>query len=166
MPTETLHDIYRDGLQDAYSACKQSLDVTVEMGRAAEDKALSEALIDASNGISKGMDDLASLCAEHDLDPEGHHCKGMEGLVAEARAHALGESTADGPVRDARIVTQYQRLAHYAIAAYGTLRTFANRLGLDGDAAVLTQMLDSGYGGDRRMTDVATGADGVNRSAV
>jgi ferritin-like metal-binding protein YciE len=166
MPAETLNDVYREGLQDAFSACKQSLDVTIEMGRAAEDKALSEALIDASNGLADGMDRLASLCAEHDLDPDGHHCKGMEGLAAEARAHALDNKTPSGAVRDATIITQYQRLTHYAIAAYGTLRTFANRLGLDGDAAVLTQMLDSGYDGDRRMTDVATGDDGMNRAAV
>lgn len=166
MTSETLENVYYEGLQDAHSACVQALDVTVEMGRAAKDKELSEALIDASNGISRGIDDLKTLCAEHGIDPKGQHCKGMEGLVEEARAHALEDGSDEGPVRDAKIIAQYQRLAHYAIAAYGTLRTFANRLDLDGDAARLSQMLDKGYDGDRRMTGVATGASGINQAAV
>ncbi|PRY22142.1 ferritin-like metal-binding protein YciE [Aliiruegeria haliotis] len=164
MSDKTLHDVYHEGLQDAYSACKQALDVTVEMGRAAGDTALSEALVDASNGISSGMDALTSLCASHDIDPDAHHCKGMEGLVAEARAHAVDAEMTSGDVRDAVIISQYQRLAHYAIAAYGTLRAFANQLDLDGDAATLSEMLDAGYDGDRRMTAIATGG-GVNQSA-
>lgn len=166
MSSQSLKHIYLEGLQDAYSACKQSLDVTAELGRAAEDKALSEALIDAATGISDGMDKLKSLCSEHGVDPDGHHCKGMEGLVEEARAHALEAGLEEGPTRDAMIISQYQRLAHYAIAAYGTQRAFANRLELDGDGAVLSEMLDSGYDGDRRMTDIATGSKGVNEAAA
>lgn len=166
MAADELKDIYLTGLQDAYSACKQSLEVTTDLGRAAQDKALSEALIDASAGISDGMDKLSSLCNEHGIDPDAHHCKGMEGLVAEARAHAIEEDLADGPVRDAMIISQYQRLAHYAIAAYGTLKAFANRLDLDGDGAILSEMLDSGYDGDRRMTAIATGSSGVNEAAA
>jgi ferritin-like metal-binding protein YciE len=88
----------------------------------------------------------------------------MEGLVAEARAHALDAQFGDSAARDAMIVTQYQRMAHYAIAAYGCLRAFADRLKLDDDGATLQAMLDSAYDGDRRMTQIAT--DGVNRAAV
>ncbi len=166
MSLNTLEDLYHTELQDAFSACKQSLDVTVEMGRAATDKALSEALIDASNGISDGMDKLRSLCADHDIDPDGHTCKGMKGLVTEARAHALKENFGDDALRDAMIISQYQRLGHYALAAYGTLRDFANRLGHDGDGAALAEMLDSCYDGDRRMTAIAIGSDGINADAA
>lgn len=163
---KTFEDLYHTELQDAYSACKQSMDVTVEMGRAAKNKELSEALIDASNGIADGMDKLKSLCAEHGIDPDGHKCKGMAGLVAEAREHSLKTEFGDEAIQDAMIISQYQRLAHYAIAAYGTLRQFANRLGHDGDGAILNEMLDSGYDGDRRMTAIATGSGGVNSEAA
>lgn len=156
MSIKTFEELYHTELQDAYSACQQAHDVTVEMGRAAEGKELSEALIAGAMGIADGMDKLRSLCAEHDINPEGHACKGMEGLVKEARAHALEEDYGDSDLRDAMIISQYQRLAHYAIAAYGTLRTFANRLGHDGDGAILEEMLDSAYGGDRRMSAIAT----------
>ena len=164
MTIASLKDIYHDQLQDLYSACKQSLEITTELGRAAKDEDLSRALIDGASGISAGMDDLRSLCADHDIDPDGEHCKGMEGLVNEARAHALEEDISDDDARDAMIITQYQRMVHYALAGYGCLVAFANRQDLDGDAAVLQKHLDNTYDGDRRMTDIATG--GVNKKAA
>ncbi len=164
MAMNSLKDVYLDQLQDIYSADKQSLDITTKLGAAATDKGLSEALIDGANGISRGMDKIASLCADHGIDPTGEHCKGMEGLVREARAHALDEDFGDDDTRDAMIITQYQRMAHYGIAGYGCLVAFANRLGLDGDAAVLQDCLDHTYDGDRRMTEIATG--GINKAAA
>ncbi|MGR3436044.1 MAG: YciE/YciF ferroxidase family protein [Shimia sp.] len=164
MAIGSLKDVYHDQLQDLYSACKQSLEVTTELGRAAKDETLSKALQDGAQGISQGMDDIASLCADHGIDPEGEHCKGMEGLVKEARAHGIEEDFSDDEARDAMIVTQYQRMAHYAIAGYGCLKAFANRLGFDGDGAVLEKCLDASYDGDRRMTEIATG--GINKAAA
>ena len=165
MTLNNLHDVYHDQLQDLYSACKQSLEATTELGRAATDKDLSEALIAGAKGISQGMDHIKSLCATHDIDPDGEHCKGMEGLVKEAHAHALNQDFGDDATRDAMIISQYQRMVHYALAGYGTAVAFANRLDLDEDGAILQSMLDETYDGDRRMTAIATG-DGVNKAAA
>ncbi|KIN65966.1 DUF892 domain containing protein [Sulfitobacter noctilucicola] len=165
MALNNLHDVYHDQLQDLYSACKQSLEATTALGRAASDKELSEALIAGSNGIATGMDKLKSICATHDIDPEGEHCKGMEGLVTEAHAHVLDEEFGDDATRDAMIVTQYQRMVHYALAGYGCLVAFANRLDLDEDGAILQEQLDETYDGDRRMTEIATNG-GINRKAA
>ncbi|RVT80710.1 ferritin-like domain-containing protein [Rhodobacteraceae bacterium CCMM004] len=165
MTMNSLKDVYLDQLQDLYSACKQSLDATTKLGRAAGDKDLSEALIDGAQGISSGMEKIANLCSDHGIDPTGEHCKGMEGLVAEAHAHALDEKFGSDEVRDAMIITQYQRMVHYAMAGYGCVVAFANRLGFDGDAAVLQEMLDQTYDGDRRMTHIAT-QGGINAEAA
>lgn len=165
MAISTLKDVYLDQLQDLYSANKQALDVTTRLGRAAQDKELSEALIDGANGISEGMDKVASLCAAHDVSPTGEHCRGMEGLVTEAREHALEGDFGNDDARDAMIITQYQRMVHYALAGYGCLVAFANRLGLDGDGAVLQECLDQTYDGDRRMTKIAM-EGGVNKDAA
>jgi len=164
MAMATLKDVYRDQLQDLWSANTQSLEIVNELGRAASDKALSEALIDGSNGISDGIEKIAELCNAHDIDPNGEHCKGMEGLVKEARARVLDQDFADDNARDAMIITQYQRMVHYALAGYGCLVAFANRLEQDGDGAVLQICLDNTYDGDRRMTDIATGH--VNSAAA
>ncbi|MFD2738109.1 DUF892 family protein [Sulfitobacter aestuarii] len=164
MTLNNLTDVYHDQLQDLYSACKQSLEVTTELGRAASDSDLSKALQSGSQGISRGMDELKSLCAENDIDPEGEHCKGMEGLATEARKHALEESFSDDATRDAMIITQYQRMVHYALAGYGCLVAFANRLGKDDDGARLQNLLDHTYDGDRHMTEIAT-KGGINDKA-
>lgn len=165
MAMSSLKDVYQDQLQDLHSACKQALSATTALGRAAQDEELSKALIAGSNGISQGLDELKSICAEHDIDPNGEHCKGMEGLVNEARAHALEEEFDNDDARDAMIITQYQRMVHYALAGYGCLVAFANRLDLDGDAARLQKQLDDTYDGDRRMTEIAMNG-GVNKAAA
>lgn len=165
MPLTSLRDVYHDQLQDMYSACKQSLEATTALGRAAANKELSEALIAGANGISDGMDQLRSLCAAHDIDPDGAHCKGMQGLAKEAHAHGIDADIPDNDVRDAVIITQYQRMVHYALSGYGSLAAFANRLGLDEEGAILTKLLDETYDGDRRMTALAT-SGGINRAAA
>lgn len=164
MTIKNLKDLYIDQLKDLYSACKQSMPVVTELGRSAKSRELSEALIAGNQGVARGMEVLAELCNRHDADPSGEHCKGMEGLVIEARKHAIDTDYADEDAQDAAIITQYQRLAHYAIAGYGCVRTFANRLELDSDAAALQECLDNTWEGDRRMTRIAE--QGVNMAAV
>ncbi len=164
MSINNLKDVYFDQLQDLHSACSQSMEATSELGRAAKDEELSKALIAGVNGISEGLDVIKSICATHDLDPKAEHCKGMEGLVKEARAHGVEADITDDDARDAVIITQYQRMVHYALAGYGSVVAFANRLGLDDDAAQLQKLLDHTYDGDRHMTQIATG--GVNKAAV
>ena len=164
MAMNSLKDVYVDQLQDLYSACKQSHGVTKQLHGAATHETLKAALKDAVEGIETGMADIGKLCSDHGVDPNGEHCKGMEGLVAEARAHALEEEFGDDDTRDAMIVTQYQRMAHYAIAGYGCLLAFAKRLGATDDVSVLEKCLDASYDGDRRFSDVAT--QGINADAA
>ncbi|MDP5309012.1 DUF892 family protein [Paracoccus spongiarum] len=164
MTIKNLKDLYLDQLKDLYSACKQSMPMVTELGRAAKSRELSEALIAGNQGIARGMEVLASICDGHGMDPTGEHCRGMEGLIVEARKHGIEASYGDEDAHDAAIITQYQRMAHYAIAGYGCVRTFANRLGLDGDAAALQECLDNTWEGDRHMTRIAEG--GVNMAAV
>lgn len=164
MTLHTLEDVYHDQLQDLWSANTQSVQILTELGQAASDKGLSEALIAGANGINDGITKLAEICNTHAIDPNGEHCKGMEGLVAEAKAHVLDAEFGDDAVRDAMIITQYQRMVHYALAGYGCLVAFANRLGHDEDGAILQECLDNTYDGDRTMTAIATG--GVNAKAA
>lgn len=164
MPMTDLKDVYHDQLQDIWSANNQALEMVTKLGQAAHDKDLSEALIAGANGISDGIEKIAGICNEHGINPDGEHCKGMEGLVKEAEAHALNAEFSDPAVRDAIIITQYQRMVHYALAGYGCLVAFANRLGQDEDGAVLNSCLDKTYDGDRTMTSIATGS--VNKAAA
>ncbi len=164
MTISTLKDLYIDQLQDLYSADKQSLDATKKLHEKATSPELKSALEDGVKGISQGMEQVKGLIQGHDANPNGEHCKGMEGLVAEAKAHAINADIADKDVLDASIITQYQRMTHYGLAGYGTALAFAKRLGLKNDADTLQTCLDNTYGGDRRMTEIATGD--VNKEAM
>ena len=164
MTISTLKDLYIDQLQDLYSANRQALQVTRELHDTARSNELRKALSAGAEGIEEGMDQLKSLIENHDANPRGEHCKGMEGLVAEARAHGVEADFSDEDVRDASIIAQYQRMTHYGISGYGTAAAFARRLGLEEDAGVLAQCLEDTRGGDRKMTAIASGE--VNPAAA
>lgn len=164
MSLDSLKDVYIDQLQDLYSACCQSLVATEKLAEAATDAELVAALERGVSGIREGKETLKSIIRAHDADPTDEFCKGMEGLVKEARAHALDADFGDDSVRDAMIITQYQRMTHYGIAGYGCVVAFAKRLEQQEDADKLQQSLDNTYDGDREMTRIAEG--GVNTEAA
>lgn len=159
-----LKDVYLDQLKDLHSANKQARDATRELSQAAGNDDLRHALEAGVSGIEDGNAKLEKLLATHGKDAGGEHCKGMEGLVREARAHALKEVFSDDSTRDAVIVTQYQRMAHYAIAGYGCAAAFAKQLGFRDEAATLHDMLKAAYSGDKSMTELAE--SGINKAAA
>lgn len=155
MSLDSLKDVYIDQLQDLYSADCQALKATEKLAEAATDDDLVAALKRGVSGIREGKETLQSIIRAHNEDPTDEFCKGMEGLVKEVRAHVLDAEFGDDDVRDAMIITQYQRMTHYALAGYGCVVAFARRLGLQDDAAKLQKCLDNTYDGDREMTRIA-----------
>lgn len=151
-------------LKDLYSANRQSLEATRELRKSATAKELREALDAGIDGINDGLTKVGLLIKGYSAEPTGEFCKGMEGLVKEAHAHAIDANIADDDTRDASIITQYQRMVHYAIAGYCSALAFAKRLNLATDAEVLEVCLNQTYSGDRTMTEIAT--KGVNQSAM
>lgn len=164
MALNSLKDVYIDQLQDMYSACTQSHDATEALASAATDRKLRDALRRGAGGIERGMTIMGDLIKAHNADPKGEHCRGMEGLVKEVHAHVLDAEFGDDAARDAMIITQYQRMAHYAIAGYGCCKAFAQRLGQSHDVRRLEECLNKSYDGDREMTELAE--DRVNREAA
>ena len=86
----------------------------------------------------------------------------MEGLIEEGKG--ILEETEIGVVRDAGIIAASQKIEHYEIATYGTLRQFAETLGLEEAATLLEQTLDEEKGADKILTEVAVNA--VNLEAA
>ncbi|MFW5679728.1 MAG: DUF892 family protein [Pseudomonadota bacterium] len=156
MTLGTLKDLYLGQLQDLRSANAQALEVTAELATAATNAELKDALNAGVAGIRDGMQAVEDLVRAHGADPAGAFCLGMQGLVAEARAHALEEDIPDPALRDLMIMSQYKRMTHYAIAGYGSALLFAHRLGLGEDARTLETCLEETRGGDVRMSDIAT----------
>ncbi len=164
MTLSTLKDVYIDQLQDIYSADKQSLGATKKLHEHATNKELKAALERGVEGIQTGMKTLEGIIKGHGEDPTGEFCKGMEGIVKEVHAHVIDADFSDDDVRDAMIITQYQRMTHYGLAGYGCVVAFAKRLGLKDDASKLNECLDNTYEGDRTMSKIAEGE--VNKAAA
>lgn len=88
----------------------------------------------------------------------------MEGLVSEAIKHTIEEGPEKGPVRDAAIIAQYQRMTHYGITGFGTVAAFSKALKLQDDNKQLKAAVKSMYKSDELMTELAEAA--VNAEAA
>ena len=164
MALATLRDVYIDQLQDIHSANNQAEKATRKLAEHATDPNLKQALNDGVKGIQDGNNIVADILKSYNADPKGEFCKGMEGLVKEAKAHGIDADFESNEARDAMIITQYQRMAHYAMAGYGSGAAFARRLGKQDEARALYECLDETMGGDKRMTMIAE--TGVNQKAA
>jgi ferritin-like metal-binding protein YciE len=112
-------------------------------------------LTKSHEGITAHTAVLKELIAGQDEKVSKEHCKGMEGLVAEATKHVLEEGPKKGPVLDVIIIAQYQRMTHYGIAGFGTAAAYAKALGLKDDNKKLSDATKEIYGGDEYMTKLA-----------
>ena len=149
-----LSDCYIEELADLWSANDQMAKVVRDLADAAQDEKLADRLGASADGIEKHTKSLKQLlddCGES----EKEHCKGMEGLVKEARKHALEADIEDTDVRDVLIVAQYQRMCHYGIAGFGTAKAFAEALGKKDHASKLDTITSEIYDADENITDLA-----------
>ena len=156
MAIKSLNDLYVNELKDMRSADKQSLAITKRLQKKAKNEELKSALTAAIEGIERGLDAMETLLKSHGEKTTGQHCKGMEGLVTEAKKHVFEEKFGSDALRDSMIICQYQRMTHYALVGYGSSAAYAKALGLKSDHATLKQCLDGTYDGDRHMTNIAT----------
>lgn len=151
---KNLEDCYTGELADNWSANDQMKAIVAELAKAAGDKKLKTRLEKSVAGIEKHTKTIQALLKECGED-EPEHCKGMEGLVKEAKKHAIDEKIEDADVRDVVIVAQYQRMCHYGICGIGTAKAFAEALGKKDHAKKLDTVLSEIYGADENMTDLA-----------
>ena len=151
---ENLEDCYTEELADLWSANDQMEKVVSDLAAKAGDDRLARRLRDAADGIGKHTANLKALLDDCGLD-EKEHCKGMEGLVKEARKHALDADIDDSDVRDVVIVAQYQCMCHYGIAGFGTAKAFAQALGKGDHVEKLDTITEEIYDADQNMSDLA-----------
>lgn len=160
----SLKDLYVEELQDLWSANDQMSEVVSAMADKASDSKLADRLSSAKDGVDQHTRLLKSLLENTDAEVKKEHCKGMAGLVKEARKHAV-DSDMSGAALDVAIIAQFQRLCHYGIAGFGTTKAFAEALGMDDAARKLDQALDNIYESDDFMTELAERSRNVDAAA-
>lgn len=161
MELNHLMDLYVDELRDVYNAEKQLLRALPKMAEKATHQELRTAFVDHEKITHEQVKRLDTIFDDLKLPPTGKKCVGMEGLIAEGEE--MMSEPADPSVLDAAMISAAQRVEHYEIAAYGSLRTYANQLGLKEHARLLQQTLDEEGNTDKLLTRIAERR--VNRDA-
>jgi len=162
MDLNTLRDVYVDQLKDMYSAETQLTKALPKMVKAANDSGLKEALQGHLAVTERQLERVSQILSQMKVSPGSKKCKAMEGLIEEG--DELAKSRGDASAVDAGIIAAAQKVEHYEIATYGTLRTWATMLGEKQAAGVLEQILQEEYDADQTLTQLAEGY--VNREAA
>ncbi len=124
-----------------------------DLARRATDSTLTQAMRDHCEQTSKHCDRLEKLLGSHGVRPRQHADGSMQAIISEATKWA-GMVT-DENLRDAGLIASLQRMEHYEIAVLGTLINWAERLGHENDAKVLSGILDDDRQADARFSKIA-----------
>lgn len=153
MKITSLRDLWVDELKDLLNAENQILKALPKMAKAAADDEL-RAAFDEHLGQTQGhVERLEAIFSEIDESAKGKKCKGMEGIISEGKE--MLELDLPENVCDAALIAAAQRVEHYEIAAYGTVRTYAEILGERKAVRLLGQTLQEEKDTDERLTSIA-----------
>ncbi len=150
---ETLKDLFVEELKDLYHAEKQITKALPQMAKKATSDQLREAfeshLKETENQISR----LEKVFKELDMTPKGKKCEGMEGIIQEGKTMMQELDKSD--TLDAALIAAAQKVEHYEIASYGTVRTYAQQLNLKNAANLLQETLEEESAANEKLNDLA-----------
>ncbi|CAM2935689.1 ferritin-like domain-containing protein [Rariglobus hedericola] len=161
MSTESLKELLIDEIKDLYHAEKQLVKALPKMAKAAQDENLKAGLTAHLEETKEHVARLEEIFKLLDEPAKAKVCPAMKGLIEEG-SEALEEKEKSA-VRDAQIIGSAQRIEHYEIAAYGTVRALARTLGENEVAKILQTTLDEEGAADKKLTAVAAV---VNKTAL
>lgn len=153
MKKNTLEELLLEELKDIYDAEHQIVEALPKMAEAASSPDLkmgfNQHLIQTEGQIER----LEKAFNELNGGATRKKCIGMQGLIKEGEEIMKEDMKAD--VRDAGLILAAQKVEHYEIASYGTVRTYAETLGLDRVARLMQQTLDEEAATNEKLTALA-----------
>jgi len=164
---QNFYNLFIDELADMYNSEKQIVKALPKLIKLATIPDLKEALTKHWNETENQVRRIEKIY--HILGIKIHEitCEAMEGLIKEADELTQNK---DKSILDAAIISACQKVEHYEIASYGTLRSFAKHLDLDSEIIDLLQdSLDEEGAADKKLTKIADGSffsSGVNTEAA
>ncbi|MCX6045547.1 MAG: ferritin-like domain-containing protein [Chloroflexi bacterium] len=164
MPSADFMKLYIDELKDLYSAENQLTVALPKLAKAASSPALQQAFQSHLEETKGHIQRLEQIFEGLERSPKGKKCKAMAGLIEEGAELLEEKDKMEAEVLDAGLIGAAQRVEHYEIAAYGTVRTFAQQLGDAATVKLLQQTLDEEYAADEKLTALAVGS--LNKEAV
>lgn len=153
MQQTELKELFIDELKDIYSAETQLVKALPKMAKAAASPSLRSGFEKHLKQTEGHVARLETIFGGYGEKPTGKKCKGMQGLIEEGDEAAKEDYEDDA--KDAALIGAAQRVEHYEIAAYGTVRAMAEKLG-DGKAVkLLSETLQEEKDTDEKLTELA-----------
>jgi ferritin-like metal-binding protein YciE len=157
----TLSDLFHDTLKDIYFAEKKILGALPKMAKAAQSEELSAAFEKHEKQTQEHVARLEQVFEMIDAKPQGKTCDAIMGIVEEGQG--IIKEYKGSPALDAGLLAAAQAVEHYEITRYGTLKTWAEELGLSDAASLLAETLQEEKDTDAELTELAEAA--VNQRA-
>jgi ferritin-like metal-binding protein YciE len=166
-PHFTLRDLLEEQTRDLYDAETEFSSFLSVLETAANSEGLHQSLTDLRSDTLKNIADLEAVCGFLRVSPDGVKCEAMAGLLREVKGTA--QEYHGGHVKDAALIANAQRIAHYEIAGFGTARAFSAILELQEIEDLFSEMLDRAAANDKALSKLATGSwlrTGINSLAA
>ena len=157
MAVDTIEKLFVEELKDLHSAEKQITKTLPKMAEAASSPELKKAFehhLKETEGQIQRLDQAFEILG---MSPKDKTCDGIKGILAEG-SEMLHETT--GEARDAALISAAQRVEHYEMAAYGTVRNFAQQLNQPQIAQLLQATLDEEKAADKKLTEISHKVNG------
>src|SRR6201989_1266094 len=158
---KTLDDLFHDTLKDIYFAEKKILATLPKMAKAAQSADLKAAFEKHRMETEGHVARLEKVFAVIDKKPQGKTCAAIVGITDEGAE--IMEEYKGSPALDAGLLAAAQAVEHYEISRYGTMRTWADELGLKDAVALLEATLKEEKATDEALTEIAKSA--INQQA-
>src|SRR5690349_10695566 len=154
MPSEnSLQDLFHDTLKDIYFAEKKILSALPKMAKAAQSEDLKAAFQKHETETEEHVARLEKVFQEIDETPRGKTCDAIMGIIEEGQ-EVMKEFKGE-PALDAGLLAAAQAVEHYEISRYGTLKTWAQELGLEQAVQLLDETLGEEKATDAALTELA-----------
>lgn len=150
---DSLRELFVEQLRDVYDAENQLVKALPKMAKAASSSELQKAFENHLEQTKEHVDRLETIFTSLEEEPEGESCKGMAGLIAEGK-EAI-EADCEDDVKDAWLIAAAQRVEHYEIAAYGTVKSMASLLDEEEAANLLEETLNEEKEADQLLTEIS-----------
>ena len=148
-----LKELYVDELKDIYSAETQLVKALPKMAKAAVSAELRNGFQEHLTQTEGHVTRLEPIFEGLGEKPTGKKCEGMAGLIKEGGEAA--EEDYEGEVKDSALIGAAQRVEQYEIAAYGTVRAMAEKLGDEKAVQLLTQTLQEEKDTDLKLSKLS-----------
>jgi len=153
MTLNTLDDLFVVQLEDLYDAEQRLTKALPKMAGASSNGRLKSAFEEHLRQTEQHVARLEKIFQILGITAKRETCEAMKGLIAEGDEAISADGNPD--VKDAALIAAAQRVEHYEIAGYGTVRTFAKRLGQEEIARILQQTLQEEEATDKKLTEIA-----------